>query len=979
MGTLPCYMQSTYLPYASLRPRGSSASHLHRSIVNFVPRDVAGFPRRKCGPFEYGLNQKTEFCKLYYDNSLQKRCPLPRNIVVRSEFAAEAGSPDASYSLTESQLGSKVRGICFYFVAAVAAIFLFIFMLVSHPFVLLFDRYRRRTHHLIGKIWASLSVFPFLKVTFEGLENLPAPETPAVYVSNHQSFLDIYTLLILGRNFKFISKVGIFVIPIIGWAMYLMGTIPLKRKDSRSQLDCFKRCMDLLRKGASVFFFAEGTRSKDGKLGAFKKGAFSIAAKTGVPVVPITLMGTGKLMPVGMEGTLGSGLTPFNSYDLVGISVYLLIVDLAAWAFNGTDIGLDDPDKQAILLWHSSNHSTQPPPRRAFVITRINKQSHETIVDLSTQSIVSARVYTGFGYPLFTSEEHAAATALPITYPPFIASVTKRKLKITEVLCDTFSVGWFGERKKGKREVRVLCYYLDGTVNMYVRPLEGITVVVDADEMKITKYYDRHTVPMPKIDGIEYRASKQKPPFGPSVEGAALVQPNGPGFEIDGHMIRWANWNFHLGFDIRAGPIISLASIYDLEKDEYRRVLYRGFISEMFVPYMDPTEDWYYKSFFDAGEFGFGLSAVALEPMTDCPSNAVFMDGYLAGQDGKPIKMSNVFCIFERNAGDVMWRHTETGIVDQLIREVRPEVSLVVRMVSTVGNYDYIVDWEFKQSGSIKVTVGLTGVLGVKGTTYTHTDQIKEDPYATLIADYTLAPYHDHFLSYHLDLDIDGDQNTFVKDKLVTKRITDHSSLRKSYWTVERQTAKTESDARIKLGMEPAELLVINPSKMTNMGNHVGYRLIPGSLAGALLSDDDYPQIRAAFTKYHLWVTPYNKSEKWVGGEYSDQSRGDDTLATWSARNRAIENKDIVLWYTLGFHHVPYQEDFPPVMEGMKLVEESTDGLRTVEISVFGWGDDVGRVFWGRRWSGFVFGVGKVIQGGAAKRWWCSSSKAAEF
>ncbi|KAF3451193.1 hypothetical protein FNV43_RR07286 [Rhamnella rubrinervis] len=65
--------------------------------------------------------------------------------------------------------------------------------------------------------------------------------------------------------------------------------------------------MDLLRTGASVFFFPEGTRSKDGKLGAFKKGAFSVAAKTKVPVVPITLIGTGKLMPAGMEGILNSG------------------------------------------------------------------------------------------------------------------------------------------------------------------------------------------------------------------------------------------------------------------------------------------------------------------------------------------------------------------------------------------------------------------------------------------------------------------------------------------------------------------------------------------------------------------------------------------------------------------------------------------------------------------------------------------------
>jgi len=122
-----------------------------------------------------------------------------------------------------------------------------------------------------------------------------------------------------------------------------------------------------------------------------------------------------------------------------------------------------------------------------------------------------------------------------------------------------------------------------------------------------------------------------------------------------------------LSFDVRAGPIISLASIYDAEKQKFRQVMYRGFISELFVPYMDLTEEWYYRTFFDAGEYGFGLCAVQLEPLRDCPENAVFMDAYIAGPDGKPIKMSNVFCVFERYAGDIMWRHTELGIPGKVV------------------------------------------------------------------------------------------------------------------------------------------------------------------------------------------------------------------------------------------------------------------------------------------------------------------------
>uniref|UniRef100_A0A2N9EH32 Amine oxidase n=1 Tax=Fagus sylvatica TaxID=28930 RepID=A0A2N9EH32_FAGSY len=487
-------------------------------------------------------------------------------------------------------------------------------------------------------------------------------------------------------------------------------------------------------------------------------------------------------------------------------------------------IGLDEPDKPVLLSW-LSNPKSKPPPRRAFVITRLDKQSHEIIVDLSTRSIVSDKIYHGHGYPLLTFDEQIVASELPQTYQPFLESIKKRGLNLSDVVCSDYSVGWFGE-VESKRVLKLLCFYIDGSVNLYVRPLEGITLVVDLDEMKIVEYYDRFIVPVPKAEGTDYRASKQKPPFGPRLNGAVLVQPDGPGFKIDGHTVSWANWVFHLGFDVRA----------------------------------DPTEEWYYKTFFDSGEFGFGQFAVSLKPLVDCPANAVFLDSYYAAEDGTPVKISNTFCIFENHAGHIMWRHTELGIPGEVIREVRPEVSLVVRMVSTVGNYDYIIDWEFKPSGSIKLGIGLIGVLEVKGVTYTHIDQIKEDVHGTLLADNTIGVYHDHFLTYYLDLDVDGEANSFVKNNLETIRVKDHNSPRKSYWTVK-----------------------------TKVGNNVGYRLIPGSV-----------------------------SEKWAGGVYVDQSRGDDTLAIWSLRNRQIENKDIVLWYTIGFHNVPCQEDFPlmPTLSG---------------------------------------------------------------
>ncbi|XP_051127961.1 amine oxidase [copper-containing] alpha 2, peroxisomal-like [Andrographis paniculata] len=573
-------------------------------------------------------------------------------------------------------------------------------------------------------------------------------------------------------------------------------------------------------------------------------------------------------------------------------------------------VGLEEPDKSQVLAWQSSPGPRSRPPRCAFAIVRVDGGTHELVADLSTFSIVSHNRYEGPGYPALTPADQAAAVNLSMSYPPFRASIAKRGLKFEEVVCMSFTVGWYGE-KTTPRIVRNMCYYMDGTVNLYMRPIEGITVTVNLDMMEIVGFRDRLIVPVPKSDGTDYRGSVPDQWSGLSLNRSAEARLDVPGIVLDGHVLRWADWEFHVSFDMRAGSVISLASIKDSGTAERRRVMYRGYISELFVPYMDLTEEWYYRTFFDSAEYGFGRYTVPLVPLKDCPANARYIDGYYTTEDGTPGWSPNAVCIFERYAGDVMWRHTELGIPGRTVTEVRPEVSLVVRMATAVGNYDYIVDWEFKKTGVIKVAVGMTGLLEVRGSVYTHDDQIHEEVYGTILAENTIGVNHDHFVVFHIDLDIDGEKNSLVKTKLETVRVDGNASPRKSYWRARREAVKTESDARIRLGTGVTDVSVVNPCKRTSVGNFVGYRLVAGSTSTSLLSDDDYAQIRGAFTKYDVWATPYRKREKWAGGLYGDQSRGDDSLAAWSQRNRDIENKDIVLWHVVGFHHVPSQEDFP--------------------------------------------------------------------
>jgi primary-amine oxidase len=100
------------------------------------------------------------------------------------------------------------------------------------------------------------------------------------------------------------------------------------------------------------------------------------------------------------------------------------------------------------------------------------------------------------------------------------------------------------------------------------------------------------------------------------------------------------------------------------------RNIIRFYIEDSNMKYRDPTKEWYYKNFFDGGEFGFGQSAVSLKPLANCPANAVFLESYYIAEDGTLVKISNTFCIFENHAGHIMWRHTELGIPGEVVSDI---------------------------------------------------------------------------------------------------------------------------------------------------------------------------------------------------------------------------------------------------------------------------------------------------------------------
>lgn len=167
-----------------------------------------------------------------------------------------------------------------------------------------------RTGSYCGVIWARInSFFTPMTVTIVGAENLD-PKTSYVITANHQSLYDIYVLYgWLGVDFKWVMKKELEKVPILGPACKMLGHIFIDRSDSKKAVESINAAKAKIVNGTSVVFFPEGSRSSDGIMKPFKKGAFKMALDLGLPVLPVTINGTRKVLPKGGINLRPGGVT----------------------------------------------------------------------------------------------------------------------------------------------------------------------------------------------------------------------------------------------------------------------------------------------------------------------------------------------------------------------------------------------------------------------------------------------------------------------------------------------------------------------------------------------------------------------------------------------------------------------------------------------------------------------------------------------
>jgi primary-amine oxidase len=564
-------------------------------------------------------------------------------------------------------------------------------------------------------------------------------------------------------------------------------------------------------------------------------------------------------------------------------------------------VTLDEPTKDVVLS-HSHGKAF---PRRAFVILLDSAKgiASEATVDLGSSTVVSTRSLAAGVQPPIMADEFLECEEAVKRSPEFQAALRKRGVKDASlVMVDPWSAGMYGTElptDKGRRLSRALCWVrTEPTDNGYARPLDGVIAVVDLNRMEVVRVEDYGVVPLPPEGsnwGRQYLSSTRQ-----DLKPLEIVQSEGPSFTVDGYEVSWQKWKFRIGFTPREGLVLHMIGY--TEEGRQRPILHRASVCEMVVPYGDPAERHFRKNAFDIGEYGIGTLANSLAQGCDCLGTMRYFDAHLTDSRGKPFTIKNAICLHEEDNG-LLWKHTDWRTNQS---ETRRSRRLSVSFIATVGNYEYGFFWYLYQDGSLQCEVKLTGIMN---TTSLQPDE--RPAYGVEIAPQLNGPFHQHIFAARLHASIDGAKNSVyeVNTSSVPRGAANPHG---NAFRAEATLLATEQQAKRMVNGATARFWrIVNPEKKNRLGQPVGYRLLPGENCPPFVQPDSAVMKRAGFMASNLWITSYDRDERFPSGDYPNQSEGGDGLAKWTTADRKIDNTDLVVWYVFGHNHVPRLEDWP--------------------------------------------------------------------
>ena len=327
-----------------------------------------------------------------------------------------------------------------------------------------------------------------------------------------------------------------------------------------------------------------------------------------------------------------------------------------------------------------------------------------------------------------------------------------------------------------------------------------------------------------------------------SQKGPRTFLPDGRRYKVNGHHVEWQGWEFNFG--VRSVTGLHLNDI----RFRNERIIYEMGLQELAVFYSGgspvPLHNAYFDSFLNIGRYTYTLI-----PGLDCPHHATYFDmvHYIGGES---LVYRDAVCVFEHTNSIPLRRHFQTDHKGgyEWVQGMDDKV-LILRAITTMSNYEYIVDYEFHQHGGVEVRCALSGY--VIANYYTGP---REDKFGFQMFKNGIAPIHHHAANFKVDLDINGLRNRVESFDIKADKVMDDSE--RSYMYANefvRNVKKFEMDALTTFQeTEPKYMIFHNQQKSNIFGQPRAYRIQPMNTALTLPGLDWKLQKAASWTKYHV-------------------------------------------------------------------------------------------------------------------------------
>jgi primary-amine oxidase len=595
--------------------------------------------------------------------------------------------------------------------------------------------------------------------------------------------------------------------------------------------------------------------------------------------------------------TMQHPLSPLGVSEIDSFREILTAQGLVSDSIRFAYVALVEPDKAEVRAGRSVDRRMT-----ALLVDLATAATREVVVNVSAGEIEVDRVIgavDGHG-PTFDEDFELGDEIVKADAGWVAALATRGITDLENVRTVALSAGSFDfPDEVGIRVTRVLAFYSQyPTDSVWAHPIDGVVAHVDLTNRRVLRIVQTDVTHVPEESG-DYLDPAVRGPERTTLKPIEITQPEGVSFTIVDNVLSWENWSVRLGFNGREGLTLHNLAIED--GGTSRSVIDRASISEMVVPYGDPTPTHNWQNYFDVGEYQFGRLANSLELGCDCVGDITYLDAVVVDDFGHPTTITNAICIHEEDYG-ILWKHTDSFAGTS---ETRRQRRIVISFFVTVGNYDYGFYWYLYLDGTIQLEAKATGIVFTSG----HPGG--DYPYASELAPGLGAPFHQHLFSARLDMAVDGQTNAVEELDAQRVAIGPDNPLGNAF-TRKVTRLRTEGEAQRVAATDKGRVwAVINTEKTNRMGAHPSYVLYPEGQPTLLAADESSVTARATFATKHLWVSQFAPDELWAAGPVVNQHPGGSGLPGYVGGDRNIDGTDIVVWHTFGLTHFPRLEDWP--------------------------------------------------------------------